>query len=95
MMDGKVADVKQAKAAIKALPADSFVVMDRGYNDYELFSWLTDRGASFVTRLKDNALTTKLAERYVESVPDQWGVYEFELTGIAASACRGMTFRLV
>lgn len=95
MTDGKVADVKQAKAAIKALPADSFVVMDRGYNDYELFSWLTDRGTSFVTRLKDNALTTKLAERCVESVPDQWGVYEFEFTGIAASTCRGMTFRLV
>ncbi len=42
MTDGKVADVKQAKVVISQLPSESFVVMDRGYNDYELFAWLTD-----------------------------------------------------
>lgn len=31
--------------------------MDRGYNDYSLFAWLLERGATFVTRLKDNAVT--------------------------------------
>ena len=38
MTEGSVNDVKQAKAVIRQLPPDSIVVMDREYNDYELFS---------------------------------------------------------
>lgn len=46
--DGKVARFVQ-------LSKGSIVAMDRGYNDYSLFSEWTERGIYFVTRLKDNA----------------------------------------
>lgn len=58
---GKVNDAKQTQAIIEKLPADNVtVVMDRSYNDYSLFAWLSQRGTTFVTRLKDNAVTTPL-----------------------------------
>ena len=38
------------------LPKGSIVAMDRGYNDYKLFSDWTKLGIFFVTRLKDNAV---------------------------------------
>ena len=37
------------------LQPGSIVVMDRGYNDYDLFGQWADEGVYFVTRLKDNA----------------------------------------
>ena len=37
------------------LAPGSIVVMDRGYNDYSLFSFWTAKGVFFVTRLKENA----------------------------------------
>lgn len=95
LSEGRVADVTQAKKAICALPTNSYIVMDRGYNDYALFAWLTDRGTSFVTRLKDNAITTPLAKRYIASEKDLWGVYSFEFQGVAAEACKDKTFHLV
>jgi hypothetical protein len=51
--DGKKADVKVAR--IVSLAPGSIIVMDRGYNDYELFANWTQSGVYFVTRLKDNA----------------------------------------
>lgn len=95
MTAGSVNDVKQAKAVIRQLPPDSIVVMDCGYNDYELFSWLSDRGTTFVTRLKDNALTTPLNNRCLASVPGEWSLHSFEFCGIAARCCEGKSFRLV
>lgn len=95
MTAGSVNDVKQAKAVIRQLPPDSIVVMDRGYNDYELFSWLSDRGTTFVTRLKDNALTTPLNNRCLASVPGEWSLHSFEFCGIAVRCCEGKSFRLV
>lgn len=95
MTAGSVNDVKQAKAVIRQLPPDSIVVMDRGYNDYELFSWLSNRGTTFVTRLKDNALTTPLNNRCLASVPGEWSLHSFEFCGIAARCCEGKSFRLV
>ncbi len=52
--DGKVGDVTVAKRLKYA--AETIVVDDRGYNDYELFGRWTDEGVYFVTRLKDNAV---------------------------------------
>ena len=95
MTEGNVSDVKRAKAVIRQLPAESIVVMDRGYNDYELFSWLTDRGTTFVTRLKDNAITTPLHDRCLASVPGEWSLHSFEFGGVAARCCEGKSFRLV
>ena len=42
-------------ARIVSLAPGSIIVMDRGYNDYELFANWTRTGVYFVTRLKDNA----------------------------------------
>ncbi len=51
--DGKTND---AKAAWKLnLPEGSFVVFDRGYNDFDLFKSFTDNDIRFVTRKKSNA----------------------------------------
>lgn len=61
LTNGKKNDAKHARQAIEKLPAENVtVVMDRGYNDYKLFAWLTRRGTTFVTRIKDNAVTTPL-----------------------------------
>lgn len=52
--NGKRSDVKVARTV--PLIKGSIVTMDRGYNDYTLFSDWTRRGVFFVTRLKDNAV---------------------------------------
>ncbi len=63
MTDGLTADVKIARQL--ALPADSIVVVDRGYVDYELFGRWTAQGVWFVTRLKEGAAFHSLAQRPV------------------------------
>jgi len=52
--NGKRSDVKAARMV--PLTKGSIVAMDRGYNDYRLFSDWIERGIFFVTRLKDNAV---------------------------------------
>ena len=54
--EGKVADVTVARQL--TFPKGSIVVVDRGYSDYTLFHNWTKQGVFFVTRLKDNAVTT-------------------------------------
>jgi hypothetical protein len=51
--DGKVGDVKVAQTL--DFPKGSIVAMDRGYNDYRLFTRWTREGVYFVSRLKKNA----------------------------------------
>jgi hypothetical protein len=51
--DGKVSDIEVARQ-IK-FDANTIVVDDRGYNDYELFGKWTFESVYFVTRMKDNA----------------------------------------
>lgn len=51
--DGKKHDVTFARKF--PLAPGSIVAMDRGYNDYKLFSLWTGTGIFFVTRLKENA----------------------------------------
>ena len=96
MTHGKRADVKEAKAAIEALGSkDITVVMDRGYNDYKLFMWLTQRGTKFVTRIKDNAKTTRLKDDIIEE-KDNYGDYGFQFTQEQArKVCGNTRFRLV
>jgi len=48
--------------------ARAMVVFDRGYTDYAWFGSLTEKGVSFVTRLKDNAVYEVVEER---AVPQQ------------------------
>ena len=52
--NGKKHDVTVARHV--PLAPGSIVAMDRGYNDYKLFSYFTDHEIFFVTRLKDNAV---------------------------------------
>ncbi len=51
--NGKKHDVTIARRV--PLAKGSIVAMDRGYNDYSLFSYWTVNGICFVTRLKENA----------------------------------------
>jgi len=53
LTEGKKADVHIAR--LVSLAPGSIIVMDRGYNDYELYGRWTREGVYFVTRLKDNA----------------------------------------
>lgn len=51
--DGKTHDVNVVR--MLELPKGSIVAMDRGYNDYRLFSRWTQAGIFFVTRMRKNA----------------------------------------
>ena len=59
--EGKKHDVTIAQKV--PLCAGSIVTMDKGYNDYKLFDFWTNKGIYFVTRLKDNADYTVVEER--------------------------------
>lgn len=61
--EARRSDVKMADAF--PLNPGSIVVMDRGYNDYELFRNWTAQEIYFVTRLKDNAAYAVERERAV------------------------------
>ena len=61
--NGKKHDVTIARKV--PLPAGSIVAMDKGYNDYRLFSFWTESGIFFVTRMKDNAIYEVVEKRDV------------------------------
>lgn len=88
LTNGKVADVKQVEAIVSQLPSYSIVVMDRGYNDYRLFEKLSIDGIVFVTRLKDNAITTSYMQEEINRVdkPDvKYGEYLIRFIGTGVS----------
>ena len=96
LTSGKVNDVRRARATIEKLPADNVtVVMDRGYNDYKLFAWLSRRGTTFVTRIKDNAITTPL-KKGCRSEADNYGDYSIQFDSPAGrQACGDLEFRVI
>lgn len=51
--EGKTSDVEMGRTL--AFPSGSIVAVDRGYNDYDWYNQLTEKGIFFVTRLKANA----------------------------------------
>jgi Transposase DDE domain/Domain of unknown function (DUF4372) len=51
--DGKKSDITVARTM--KFESGTVLVMDRGYNDYDWFAELTDKGVFFVTRMKTNA----------------------------------------
>lgn len=51
--EGKSSDITAGRTL--NFPKGSIVVVDRGYNDYEWYNQLTNKGIFFVTRLKTNA----------------------------------------
>ena len=82
--DGKTSDVSVAWKI--PFPSGTIVVDDRGYNDYLLFSYWTDIGVSFVTRMKDNT-RYEVVEDHV--VPKNRGIVSdqtIRLNGAGAEA---------
>jgi hypothetical protein len=61
--NGRKHDVTIAKKV--PLSPGSIVTMDKGYNDYRLFSSWTESGIYFVTRMKDNAVYDVVEEQRV------------------------------
>jgi hypothetical protein len=45
-----------------SLPAGSYIVFDKGYNNYRQFAAFTAAGISFITRQKENAVYTSIME---------------------------------
>lgn len=92
--EAKQHDVKTAR--VLELNPGSIVAMDRGYNDYELFSRWTERGIIFVTRLKDNAVYEVVETR---EVPQNRNILSDEiirLTGASAEKkCPHLLRRIV
>jgi hypothetical protein len=92
--DGKTADVSVAKTAY--FEPETVVVMDRGYNDYEMFGAWTDNRVWFVTRMKDNALYRVVEQR---DPPSRSNVRKDEvicLTGVdAETKCSHKLRRIV
>lgn len=54
-----------------SLPAGSYIVFDKGYNNYRQFAAFSQSGIYFITRQKDNAVFTDVMEcLHDESTPD-------------------------
>ena len=81
--DGKVSDVEVARRFKFA--ADTIVVDDRGYNDYDLFGKWTSECVYFVTRMKDNAAYKVVKENAVNPHRHILKDEIIELTGPGAS----------
>lgn len=95
MTHARVHDSKATRQIVDRLPPLSVVVMDRGYNDYELFGYLCNRETTFVTRLKENAKTSPLEAVEVDK-EGNWGLYKFRFSSEAGkAACGEREFHLV
>ena len=95
MTTAKVADIKMIDSVMGKIPSSCIVVMDRGYNDYKQFAWLSKRGTSFITRIKDNAQTTAYYKG-LRAKGSNWGDYEISFTSKTALACCcGLKFRVI
>lgn len=54
------------------LPTGSYLTFDKGYNCYGQFARFTEKGIFFITRQKDNAVYTPIAERILtKDMPDE------------------------
>lgn len=81
--EGKVHEVNVAWEL--QLPEESIVVMDRGYNDYELFAKWTAEKVWFVTRMKENAVYDVVRWRNVTLKGNVLSDQDIVLTGTNAS----------
>jgi hypothetical protein len=92
--EARQADIRVAREV--DLPAGSIVAMDRGYNDFRLFSEWTAAGVYFVTRLKEGTVYEVLENRVV---PQNSSIREdqtIRLTGArAVQVCGDWVFRRV
>jgi putative transposase len=85
LTEGKTHDVTIGRTL--TLPAESIVVVDRGYTDYAWFKALADKGIFFVIRQKKNA-RYRVVER--RAVPKGKGLLcdqTIQITGTKAKPC--------
>jgi putative transposase len=66
--DGKTHEVKIAKSV--PIPSGSYVAIDRGYHDFELYNFFNDNNIRFVTRLKSNAKYRVIEQRHTDDNPN-------------------------
>ncbi|MBU2213279.1 IS4 family transposase [Patescibacteria group bacterium] len=80
---GKVADVKAAQKyeGLSEIPEDSILTMDRAYNDYTLFRYITDNKCFFVVRKKKDAQIVCLENMKVSDEDAKEGVLKDERVG--------------
>ena len=98
MTDGKVSDITVARSL--HLPTEHCIlIMDRGYSDYDFFAQLDKQGTTFVTRLKENAITTPLKQGVIQELDEKdekWGDYRFRFVGqLVDETVKQKDFRLV
>jgi len=91
--EGKASDVEMGRTL--AFPSGSIVVVDRGYNDYDWYNQLTEKGIFFVTRLKTNAQFRVINRQPVLKNKDLTSDQTIRLTSIqAAKKCPGQLRRV-
>ena len=78
--DGKKTDIEVARTL--KFPKASIVACDRGYNDYQWYQQLTDKGVYFVTRLKSNAKYRITERREVNRKQGLKSDHTIEFTGV-------------
>ncbi len=94
MTDGKKHDIMVSKQTV--FPAESVLVIDRAYVDYQWLNDLDSTGVYFVTRLKSNAVV-EIVEQFLTNdkhdhiLSDQ----DIELTGVYSSKNYPKTLRIV
>ena len=83
MTDGKISDITMARSL--QLPTNQCIlIMDRGYSDYEFFVQLDEQATTFVTRLKEGAVTTPLKKGVIKEFDgkdEKWGDYCIQFVG--------------
>lgn len=91
--EGKTSDVEMGRTL--AFPSGSIVVVDRGYNDYDWYNQLTEKGIFFVTRLKANAQYRVINRQPVLKNKGLTSDQTIRLTSIqAAKKCPGQLRRV-
>jgi len=95
---GRVHDKEALRTTLldsKRFPKDSVVAMDRAYNDYSLFSQLTDRNIWFVTRQKENAVYNTIENHKIPSGRNIISDETIELTSLSRQRCEYYLRRVV
>jgi hypothetical protein len=94
MTDGKKHDVIVAKQTV--FPAESVLVIDRAYVDYQWLYDLDSTGVYFVTRLKSNAAIEIIEQFLTNDTHDHvLSDQDIELTGVYSSKNYPKTLRIV
>ena len=90
--EGKCHDIQAARNI--DLPRGSILAVDRGYNDYEWFNSLNEKGIFFVTRLKKNAKYAVVERRSCIKTGGLTSDQEIRLTSKKGSFYKGRLRRI-